>query len=351
VLLVAACGDQASPIGPPPDLPATITLVAGGSQTAEVATVLPVSLRFRVLNAYGHPLAGESLDVAVTGGHGSVAAPTLVTDSVGEAEDSWTMGSLAGPQSLEARTRTSPGGAPLTVPVTALATPGPLAIAFFTRSRVYLTGESSVTVRIRAQDSFSNPVPIPPVADLDSFGTTQQGESTFTIVGSIPGRYRFVLGPDTLAAVVLLPAGRMRLVEYRGDTVETLRGNLVVALWAASGGDVPPNDSSFAFYDLIGAVGTRVIGGLQTDSVNYADLPKAIYTGVPWIEDSLGHAHPWYGWSGDFSFHRVNWPAGAYDSLTYHPAVLDRFRKWIAIGPQTYGSDPGLGPRDSLTIQ
>ncbi|HKE91919.1 MAG TPA: hypothetical protein VKB45_16415 [Gemmatimonadales bacterium] len=348
LLAAGSCAHQPSAIQAPPDVPAAILLVAGDSQTAVVTTTLPIPLRLRILNAPGQPLSGDTLDVSVTTGSGTVTAGTLVSDSVGEAVVGWTMGTEAGTQSLAIRTRTSISGAPLTVAATAFATPGPLVATYFATRRVHLTGDSVWVSRIVARDLYGNPVPAPAITDLYGLGTFQQGETTFTLVASTQGRYRFVLGHDTLTAVVVLPARHLRLVEIRGDTVEALSGNLVVVQWGVSGG--APPDTCFAFYDLRDAVATRSIGGVQVDSVSYSRLSQVIYTGVPWILDSVG-AHPWYGWSGQFSFHRVTWPGGVYDPVTYHPAVLDRFKQWIALGPQSNGTDPWLGPHDSLTFR
>lgn len=345
LVLVIACADQPVSVQPA-NLPVTVLVVAGDSQTATVGSTLPIPLRFRVVNALGHPLPAETLDVSVAVGQGAtVTAPTLITDSFGEASDVWNLGIRAGTQRVVARTRASLTDTLPAAEADAFATPGPLAIAFFARSRMTVLGNTASVTRTVALDSFSNRVPVPPVADLDGVGTVQQGESTFQVLGSIPGRFRFVLVRDTLLAVVAAPAGRMRLVHYRGDTVETLTGNLAVARWLESVGATTQNDSSLVYYDLLDAMATRSVGGVQSDSVAFPRLPDVMLGGVPWVMDSSGSIHPFVGRWWQFSYRDMIWPGGTYDSLTYHPALFGA-GVWIARGPQFE-----LGPKDSLSIQ
>jgi len=100
--------------------PGQLSLVAGGAQTVVAGTALPDSVRVRLLATDGLALAGVPLAIAVATGGGLVSADTLVTDANGGVAFAWTLGSVAGAQTVTVR---GAGVADLTVTATASEAP------------------------------------------------------------------------------------------------------------------------------------------------------------------------------------------------------------------------------------
>jgi len=94
--------------------PATL-VVAGDSQGADIGMPLDSLVVVRVRDAFGNSVPGVPVTFGLTGGGGATPVNVL-TDSAGEAATQWTLGGLAGEQSLTVTAATLP---PL--PVTAFA--------------------------------------------------------------------------------------------------------------------------------------------------------------------------------------------------------------------------------------
>ncbi len=84
-----------------------MTAFAGGSQSAIAATAVAIDPAVVVLYAFNTPVPGVTVTFAVTTGGGNVTAASPLTDANGVATvGSWTLGTTAGANTLEA---TSPG--------------------------------------------------------------------------------------------------------------------------------------------------------------------------------------------------------------------------------------------------
>jgi trimeric autotransporter adhesin len=83
--------------------PGQLTLRGGGAQTAVAGSALPDSVRVRLLATDGLALSDVPLAIAVATGGGLVSADTLVTDANGDIAFAWTLGSVAGAQTLTVR--------------------------------------------------------------------------------------------------------------------------------------------------------------------------------------------------------------------------------------------------------
>ena len=96
----------------------TIAVSAGHAQSGLVSAVLATPLAVLVTDANANPVAGRTINWAVTSGGGSVALASSVTNAAGIATDNWTLGAAAGPDSV---TATSAGlaGSPVTFTATA----------------------------------------------------------------------------------------------------------------------------------------------------------------------------------------------------------------------------------------
>lgn len=73
-----------------------VTIRSGDSQTAEVAQSVGQLPTVAVRDAAGHPVAGLTVQWAVTAGGGSASAVETTTDSSGEASTSWLLGPTVG---------------------------------------------------------------------------------------------------------------------------------------------------------------------------------------------------------------------------------------------------------------
>lgn len=95
---------------------ASLSVVAGGAQSAPAGAALSDSVRLRLLATDGLGLAGATLTVVVTTGGGSVSPASLITDATGRAAFAWRLGSLVGAQGVLVST---PGVTSLVVAATA----------------------------------------------------------------------------------------------------------------------------------------------------------------------------------------------------------------------------------------
>ncbi len=79
-----------------------LAVVGGAAQTATIASTLPNPVRIRVDATDGLPMAGVAVRFAVTAGGGSVSADSAVSDALGVVSVGWTLGAVAGTQTLTA---------------------------------------------------------------------------------------------------------------------------------------------------------------------------------------------------------------------------------------------------------
>jgi len=84
-----------------PDVPTSMVLVSGDGQSAQVSVALGSPLVVRLMDTFGNYNVGESVNWAVSGGAGSIT-PSSLTNSMGEASATWTMGAGVGPGTAEA---------------------------------------------------------------------------------------------------------------------------------------------------------------------------------------------------------------------------------------------------------
>lgn len=103
-----------------PGTPAEVSVVDGDAQTGPVGVALPDPLVVEVRDRFGNPVPGATVSFAVTGGGGSLAATSVVTDGDGRGRVTWTLGSAEGQQTATAAV----AGSQVTFTATATAAPG-----------------------------------------------------------------------------------------------------------------------------------------------------------------------------------------------------------------------------------
>lgn len=99
-LAFVACGDS-GPTEPEVRPPAAALALSGSGQSGEVGGALPAPLVVQVKDAKGRAVSGVSVAWTVAQGGGSVSGATT-TDAQGQAQASWTLGTTAGAQSVQA---------------------------------------------------------------------------------------------------------------------------------------------------------------------------------------------------------------------------------------------------------
>jgi hypothetical protein len=98
---MVACGDSSGPSKAGP--PASLTVVAGGTQEGQSGEPLAAPLTVKALDNKQRPVPNAVVTFLVTAGNGTLSAPSDTTDANGVATVIWTMGSLLGNARLEAR--------------------------------------------------------------------------------------------------------------------------------------------------------------------------------------------------------------------------------------------------------
>jgi hypothetical protein len=84
--------------------PNQVVLVQGGSQTGKVALPLKNDVVVRVVGPGSLPMVGVVVSFRVTEGGGALSAQSATTNALGEVAVKWTLGAVAGPNTLVATT-------------------------------------------------------------------------------------------------------------------------------------------------------------------------------------------------------------------------------------------------------
>jgi plastocyanin len=85
---------------------------SGDAQSGVVGQPLPVAIRVTVTEA-GQPRPGATVSWSTTTAGGSLSEPSTTTDNSGDATNTWTLGTVAGPQTAQA-SLSGAGGSPVT---------------------------------------------------------------------------------------------------------------------------------------------------------------------------------------------------------------------------------------------
>jgi hypothetical protein len=146
--LLGACKDTTSPHPPAQLQPASAITVAG-----TVSQPLADSVAVRIADSDGFPLAGVQVTWQPGTGSGSVSPATSTTGADGIARTRWTLGTVAGTQTLTV----SVAGVTPSLMFTVTAAPGPAASVVVTPSPalLLLVGEQA-TLTARLYDAYGN---------------------------------------------------------------------------------------------------------------------------------------------------------------------------------------------------
>ncbi|HMA42336.1 MAG TPA: invasin domain 3-containing protein [Gemmatimonadales bacterium] len=134
-------------------VPVAVAVVSGSGQTGVVAARLPLPLRVRVTAADNLGVKGVPVRFQALTGGGSVRDSVVITDSLGFAEDSVSLGTVTGAATFQASvTGLTPA------PFTATATAGAISAAqsVVSVSAPTLASGAAATLTLQAKDAFGN---------------------------------------------------------------------------------------------------------------------------------------------------------------------------------------------------
>jgi adhesin/invasin len=151
-VVVAACGgsDTTSP-----GTPSIVTVTAGANQSGTVNTALTQVITVLVTDANGRPVSGVPVTFAPNSDAGSVSGAQATTDANGLAQANWTLGTVAGLDSMTVSMGTS------SAVITAIATADVASqIAIVSGNSQAAPADSSLgtPLTVKVTDQFGNPV-------------------------------------------------------------------------------------------------------------------------------------------------------------------------------------------------
>jgi hypothetical protein len=239
LLVVAGCGGSDGGGDEPPALTASVVeVIQGDGQIDTVGQQLPLAIRVQVMDTAGVgpaagfappegtpvPVPGQLVNFVVTSGGGTVFAGAAITDTLGRAQELWTLGPSAGAQCLQARAVDQETGEPITfAQVCATAVPGPATKVGFTARSRWVVGDTTIVLPAFAADAFNNIVPVPRPIALDSL-VADSTPTGWTVTASRPGLQRFQLGDSVYALRVYPPGGTYTATVTIGDTTWSATG-------------------------------------------------------------------------------------------------------------------------------
>lgn len=138
--------------------PVSAAAVAGDNQTAARNAAVTTAPRVLVRDSYGNSVSGVTVDFTVTSGGGSVTGARQVTSSEGAAAGSWTLGSVAGTNTLTA-TFAGTTLPPVVFTAQALAlVPGALSVSAGGHQAAMMGNLVAVAPAVVARDAGGNPI-------------------------------------------------------------------------------------------------------------------------------------------------------------------------------------------------
>lgn len=205
----AGC-DHGPKIGPPQQMSRV-----GEAQTADAGSAVPAPVGVLIVDANKRGVPGVAVTFAVTSGGGSIQNPSATTDKTGTASaGSWTLGTVAGAQTLTAAAADVPGS-PLKL--NALAKPGPTTslTKVGTEPASSPAGGNIDSIVVLAADKFGNPVGNQSVNFSVTAGGGTVSPSTRQTLPDGRAAARWTLGTDigvSNAATAARPDGSLPVV-------------------------------------------------------------------------------------------------------------------------------------------
>jgi hypothetical protein len=190
--LIAVLASSCTDLGPDgPGQPTTLAVVSGDAQSAIVASALPITIR--VLDKRSRTVPNVSIQLVVTSGDGQLSTATAVSNDSGLVRVTWTLGTVAGEQALEAHVASDASVATI---VHATAKPDvPASLKILTRLGPTVINAEPIAadLRVAVVDRFGNTAPssgIAIAASLTGVGQRElRGTANATTDGSGVGAF------------------------------------------------------------------------------------------------------------------------------------------------------------------
>ena len=154
VLGLSACHDDSTTT---PKTATNVTVLSGGSQSGTVGAALAAPVVVQVTDQNGSAMAGVAVVLTVGSSSGTVSATQLTTDVNGQVTVSWTLGTVAGTDTLAAQVGSLP-----VLDVLATATPDvPASIVVVSGDNQNGTVGAALTsaLTVKVVDQYGNAVP------------------------------------------------------------------------------------------------------------------------------------------------------------------------------------------------
>ncbi len=199
---VAACSKNT--VTSPAAGTATLSLTTGGSQSGVVGNALGDPVVVNVADESGKPLSGVAVTFSPASGDGTPSATQVSTDQYGNAFVYWTLGTVAGTDSM-----TITAGSLTPVAVVALGTPDvPAALVIVQGNDQMAPVDSPLAspLELKVMDQYGNVVPNAPVQwSDDANGDLAASMTTTNSSGVVIVNYTLgpATGPEDVTATLL----------------------------------------------------------------------------------------------------------------------------------------------------
>ncbi len=206
VFVFTACSKDST--SPTARVATAFNVVSGSAQSGTVNNTLAAPVVIEVTDQSGSPLAGAV--VTFSPASGSVATTQVTTDASGLAQTAWTIGTMAGADSMSVSVASLSA-----VTVVATGTPDqPATITIISGNAQVGTAGASLgsALSVKVTDQFGNPVPNVPVQWSDNAGGSLAATTTTTDASGI-AQDTYALGPsagtDDVVATITVGSGSM----------------------------------------------------------------------------------------------------------------------------------------------
>ncbi|MEP6745420.1 MAG: hypothetical protein ABJB33_07960 [Gemmatimonadota bacterium] len=280
-----------------PGLADSIIVLGGDLQTDTVAQLLPVNVQVRLVDRHGNVVPTTPVAFVTTLGNGAPGLDTSFTDLTGFSATGFTLGTVAGPQTVEARAR---GGA-VVAAFTFTALPDAATVIAKTGGDLQADTANAplpTPLAVHVTDAFGNPIDNTAIAfavisgggllSADTVFTDPFGNASTTLtLGAIPGIDSVTVTVVSTSASVTFTATTLAAApaalsyvsgDAQTDTVaRTLTAPFVVRLIDAGSNGVPGVTVVFAVAS--GAAGPTLSNDtLVTDSLGFASTSLTLGT-------------------------------------------------------------------------
>lgn len=229
MVVLVACGGDASGPGATAGRPALLVKAGGDEQEGQVGQALPQPLRVRVTDARERPVRGIQVSWAVTAGGGSVAMGTTLTDGTGHASVSWTLGTKAG----EVNSVTASVAGLPELSFSATSRPGPLANISLSQTGATITAGEMLQLHATLSDAYGNQLADRSPAWTSSPPAVATVDGTGLVTSLAPGPVTITASLDNRSARADIVVLATRAPSITGISVPTLRPGETVTLTGA----------------------------------------------------------------------------------------------------------------------